>query len=170
MLTYYYNCNAKDGESKVVDRSWVSTHSGYDPEVYTAEEMAALGFYKYNPSPVPLFNRDIYCLKDGVIIDSLEVNQVLTVEALPLGQSKSTFTQRVNSQAHTLLSPTDWMVVRQAESGIAIPAEISAWREAVRAEAQLKKESIGDCKTAKRLEAYVSSEDYSTWPTLPTPN
>jgi hypothetical protein len=169
-MLYYYNSNAEGDDPKVVDKNWISFYKGIDPSKVSPEDLAAQGFYSYTRPEVPQYNEDIYSISWEFTVEGFNATEIHSLEALPLGQSKGVLIQRVNSQAYSLLSPTDWVVVRQAESGVAIPAEISTWREAVRAEAQLKKESIEDCKTAKRLEAYVSSEDYLTWPTLSTPN
>jgi len=38
----------------------------------------------------------------------------------------------INSQAGGLLQATDWMVVRAAEGGTAVPSDITTWRAAVR--------------------------------------
>ena len=38
----------------------------------------------------------------------------------------------INSQAGGLLQDTDWMVVRAAEGGTAVPSDIATWRAAVR--------------------------------------
>ena len=38
----------------------------------------------------------------------------------------------INAQAAGNLSPTDWMVVRAAEGGTAVPSDIATWRAAVR--------------------------------------
>ena len=38
----------------------------------------------------------------------------------------------INSQAGGLLQGTDWMVVRAAEGGTAVPSDIATWRAAVR--------------------------------------
>ena len=39
---------------------------------------------------------------------------------------------RINAQAGGILQPTDWMVVRAAEGGTAVPSDIATWRAAVR--------------------------------------
>jgi hypothetical protein len=38
----------------------------------------------------------------------------------------------INSQAGGILQPTDWMVIRAAEGGTAVPSDIATWRAAVR--------------------------------------
>ena len=38
----------------------------------------------------------------------------------------------INAQAGVILQPTDWMVVRAAEGGTAVPSDIATWRAAVR--------------------------------------
>jgi len=38
----------------------------------------------------------------------------------------------INAQAGGILQSTDWMVVRAAEGGTAVPSDIATWRAAVR--------------------------------------
>lgn len=46
---------------------------------------------------------------------------------------KSTFKAQVKAQAGGLLQGTDWYVIRETESGVATPIEVSNYRSAVRA-------------------------------------
>jgi hypothetical protein len=45
---------------------------------------------------------------------------------------KSNHVARIKSQAAGLLQTTDWYVIRNAESGVSIPANVSTYRTAVR--------------------------------------
>ena len=52
-----------------------------------------------------------------------------------LDDLKTEWDRRVNEIAYSLLSPSDWMVVRKQEIGTEIPAEWSTYRAAVRSAA-----------------------------------
>ena len=48
---------------------------------------------------------------------------------------KYKFKENINSQAGSILSDTDWMVIREADGGTAIPSNIKTWRASVRTKA-----------------------------------
>jgi len=63
---------------------------------------------------------------DGNAINDEDGNQIVTLGL------KSQAIATVKAQAGGLLAPTDWMVVRSAENGTDIPADVLAYRAAVR--------------------------------------
>ena len=48
---------------------------------------------------------------------------------------KTTFKNAVKDQQGSLLSQTDWAIIRKADKGTAIPSNIQTWRDAIRATA-----------------------------------
>jgi len=69
---------------------------------------------------------------------------------------KSNAIATVKAQAGGLLAPTDWMVVRSAENGTDIPADVLAYRAAVR----LASETIETAITAvTTLDAFIALYD-----------
>ena len=52
-----------------------------------------------------------------------------------LNKELSDFKEKINQQAASILQPTDWMVVRAAEGGTAVPSSITTKRAAVRTKA-----------------------------------
>jgi hypothetical protein len=64
---------------------------------------------------------------DGNAVNDADGNQIVTLGL------KSNAIATVKAQAGGLLAPTDWMVVRSAENGTDIPADVLAYRAAVRA-------------------------------------
>ena len=64
--------------------------------------------------------------EDGNAINDADGNQIVTLGL------KSQAIATVKAQAGGLLAPTDWMVVRSAENGTDIPADVLAYRAAVR--------------------------------------
>jgi len=69
--------------------------------------------------------------------------------------------------SNTLLVPTDWQVVREADNGTAMDAEWKAWRQSVRAAAAEKVTAIEATTTTDELAAYITGGTYSTWPNDP---
>jgi hypothetical protein len=73
---------------------------------------------------------------------------------------KYKYKQTINSQAGGLLQDTDWMVVRAAEGGTAVPSEITTWRAAVRTKANAMQVQIGNAANVDALAAlYVYNDD-----------
>jgi hypothetical protein len=66
----------------------------------------------------------------------------------------------INLQAGGLLQDTDWMVVRAAEGGTAVPSAITTWRAAVRTKANAMCTAIGNAADIDALIAlYVYNDD-----------
>ena len=69
---------------------------------------------------------------------------LLNLAAIPEGKSvgdvktpgiRKNHISNINAQAASILQPTDWMVVRAAEGGTAVPSSITTKRAAVRTKA-----------------------------------
>ena len=69
--------------------------------------------------------------------------------------------------ANSLLTPTDWMVVREADNGTVVNADWKAWREAVRHAANEKVLYIGTTNDTPDLAAYITGGTYNVWPNDP---
>ena len=69
--------------------------------------------------------------------------------------------------AGSLLTPTDWQIIREADNGTAIDADWKAWRESVRVAAGTKVAAIEATADTDELAAYVLSSDYTSWPRDP---
>lgn len=72
---------------------------------------------------------------------------------------------QTKTTANTLLAPTDWMVIREADNGTQCPAGIRAWREAIRIATGLKIAEIEDSVDSAELAEYLVGGDYHVWPT-----
>ena len=73
---------------------------------------------------------------------------------------KYNYKQTINQQAGGLLQDTDWMVVRAAEGGTAVPSAITTWRAAVRTKANAMCTAIGNAADIDALIAlYVYNDD-----------
>ena len=60
------------------------------------------------------------------------VSRTWTNTAKTLSTVQSKKVEDAKRTANTMLSPTDWYVVRKAETDVAVPSEISAYRTAIR--------------------------------------
>ena len=65
----------------------------------------------------------------------------------------------INSQASGLLQDTDWMVVRAAEGGTAVPSATTTWRAAVRTKANAMQVQIGNAANVDALAALYIYND-----------
>jgi hypothetical protein len=77
--------------------------------------------------------------------------------------------QVINQQAAGNLAPTDWMVVRAAEGGTAVPSDITTSRAAVRTKANEMCTAIDDAADVDALAAlYVYTDGVRPLGELPT--
>lgn len=74
---------------------------------------------------------------------------------------KANLVSQVKSTASSLLSPTDWKIVRFIETALPVGAEITAYREAVRAASNANETAINACVTMFEIESLQL-----TWPEL----
>lgn len=76
------------------------------------------------------------------------------------------WTAQTRTTAGTLLQPTDWMVIREADNGITVDPAIRTWREEIRLACGSKVYEIEQTVSTDALAAYVTSSEYSIWPML----
>jgi hypothetical protein len=74
---------------------------------------------------------------------------------------KSQWVAQIKDTAGSLLSKTDWMVIRKAERDVAIPESTQAYRAAVVAEADRIEEAIKACTSVEELIAVINNQ---SWP------
>ena len=75
---------------------------------------------------------------------------------------KTHYKSVINSQAGGLLQDTDWMVVRAAEGGTAVPSSITTWRAAVRTKANAMQVQIDNAANVDALAALYVYNDADT--------
>jgi hypothetical protein len=73
------------------------------------------------------------------------------------------WSEQTRTTAGTLLSPTDWMIIREADNDTPIPADIKTARQNTRVLCHHKVNTIGITTTTPELATYVTSPDYSSW-------
>lgn len=70
---------------------------------------------------------------------------------------------QTKATAGTLLQPTDWQVIREADNGTAMSAETKAERQAIRDKSAEKVAAIEATTSTEELAAYITNSDYSQW-------
>jgi hypothetical protein len=87
------------------------------------------------------------------------------VQLVTLGV-RSELKAEVKQQQGSLLSQTDWSVVRKSEKTTAIPSNISTWRDAIRAKATAMEDAIDGAANTEAVAAlflsYTLEDDGST--------
>ena len=80
------------------------------------------------------------------------------------GQLVDQWTAQTRITAGTLLTPTDWQVIRQSDNGTEMSANVKELREEIRLAAGVKNAAITATTNTDELAAYITGADYSTWP------
>jgi len=77
------------------------------------------------------------------------------------------WTQQTRHTANTLLTPTDWVIIREADNGIPADPVIKTWREEIRLACGSKVYEIEQTTDTPVLAAYITGPDYPAWPADP---
>ena len=75
--------------------------------------------------------------------------------------------QQTRTTANTLLAPTDWIIIREADNGKVADPVLKTWREEIRLAAGSKKYEIEHTSDTDALAAYITGPDYPAWPVDP---
>ena len=71
---------------------------------------------------------------------------------------------QTRTTANTLLAPTDWIIIREADNGKAADPLLKTWREDVRVATGVKVTAIRDTADTPALAAYITGTEYPVWP------
>ena len=74
------------------------------------------------------------------------------------------WTQQTRTTANTLLAPTDWIIIREADNGKAADPAIKTWRENIRLATGTKITAITGTADTDELAAYITGAEYPVWP------
>lgn len=121
----------------------------------TPEERAAIGITEIPEYPRP---------DDRFYIVTQNADWTWTTTPKDLSQLKSQWNDIILHQAYGLLLPSDWMIVRQAETQVAVPAAWLTYRSAVRTKA---KAVIAAITAAVDVEALIVAVSGVEWPVDP---
>lgn len=124
-------------------------------ETFTYYDSVSVGGTTYTNTVV-----GAYGTATPMSLDDTTTTDPVTGETTTTPGLKSNAISVQNQQAYGLLQPSDWYVVRQAENGVAIPADWDTWRESIRTTYQSQVTMINACTTVPQLQAlYVYSDD-----------
>jgi hypothetical protein len=74
---------------------------------------------------------------------------------------------QTRATANSLLSPTDWIIIREADNGKTADPVLKTWREEIRLAAGSKNYEIEQTADTAALAAYITGADYPAWPADP---
>ena len=152
-----------DGKPLALDRPFVAHGTQYPANwlrLATPAERAAIGITEA-PDPRPYDQRFYWgWTASGTLIPKDHEQLVYQ------------WSDQTSTTANTLLTPTDWMVVREADNGKVMPSGIKNWRQSVRLACEDKITMLSSTKTTDELANYVTytspsggaPTDYNYWP------
>ena len=143
--------------------------------LWTASELEAIGIYEIVIDNTNLKDKEYYIntnqsfdFADGVVTASYgtatakAIDDVTDEDGNVTRGLKYNHKQIINSQAGGLLQSTDWMVVRAAEGGTAVPSDIATWRAAVRTKSNDMCTAINNAENVDALAALYTYTNTGT--------
>lgn len=82
------------------------------------------------------------------------------------------WSDQTRQTANSLLQPTDWIIIREADNGSVADPDLKTWRQSVRIAAGSKVAALEATQTTEELADYVTGPDYPVWPSqnpIPAP-
>ena len=120
-----------------------------------------------NPIPKQLEDEEVTVWED-IVIETDGVSGIAsTSRTYTQTGLKTQWKQEQDQTAYSLLSPTDWYVIRNIESGTEIPVGITSYRAAVRDMTNQRKAHID---TATSMESFIGITTFCgcEWPENPS--
>ena len=144
-----------NGEPLAIDTPFTADDIQYPANwlrLSTPEEKEAIGITEV-PDPEPYDQRFYWGYDaDGNLIPKDH------------GELVEQWVAQTKQTAGSLLAPTDWYIVRQAETGVVTPPETLFYRLALRAACGGKEDQINVTTTTDELVAYLTGANYPVWP------
>ena len=131
-----------DSEGRQYPRNWL--------KLTTIEEKQAIGITEEPDPVVASYDQRFYWSAEN---------------PKDLDQLKENWTAQVKQTAGTLLAPTDWYIVRQAENSTSIPADVLTRRAEIRTFSGEKEAGIAAATTVEEFVDYVTGADFGRWET-----
>ena len=113
--------------------------------------LASLGILPYREESI---NQRYYWQGQLTIVDGVGT---YTTTPKDVDGLKEDMISKVRTQVGARIQPTDWMVIREADGGSAMPADIKAYRAAVRAEGNTKETEINALSTLEDIILYEAT-------------
>lgn len=96
--------------------------------------------------------------------DGLSVVNTKTYIPKDLAVVKKSYFDSINNTAHSILVHTDWRVVKKMETGKELPANVGAFRAAVRKHCNDTQDLVNAASTVTELSNVLGDETYHKWP------
>ena len=122
----------------------------------TAEEKTALGI-TYEADPAPFDSKYYFSAGNPRQLDNGTDDEGNTTYGI-----RPNIVQQQKDTAASLLSNTDWYVTRKSETDVAIPANVTTYRTAVRTVCNTREAEIAAVSTTEALEALMKAPDKIT--------
>ena len=89
---------------------------------------------------------------------------------IPIADLKATWIQKQKDTANKLLTNTDWLIIRKAEAGTAVPSDTATYRTAVRTKCKEREDQITACSDTDALSTLINTAEgesggLTAWPT-----
>lgn len=154
-----------NGKPLALDRPFVANGTQYPANwlrLSTLAEKTAIGITEV-PDPAPYDQRFYWGWTASGTLIPKDHDQLVTQ-----------WSEQTKQTANSLLTPTDWMVVRESDNGTVVPSGIRGWRQDIRYACEGKLTSIMLTRTTEELANYVTytspsgglPSDYNYWPNL----
>ena len=184
-----------NGRTITVGRAWTADNGVQNPanwHIWSASEKVAAGVVEIVEDTPP--DSRLYHWgqnSDGTItstakslpdVDAVDENNKAILDKdgnqVVIRGVKYNLKQEVKQQQGSLLSQTDWAVIREADNDTAIPSNIVTWRDAIRVKATAMEDAIDGAANTNAIAAlfitYTRNDDGSTtksgilydWPEL----
>ena len=123
----------------------------------TLQEKEAIGIVEVPDPPNPSYDQRFYWGydADGHLIPKDHTQLV------------EQWTNQTRQTANTLLAPTDWIIIREADNGKAADPALKQWREDIRLATGTKNAAITATADTDELAAYITGSAYPIWPSDP---
>jgi hypothetical protein len=169
-----------DNQTIRAGQSWRNSDGVLHPStwnLWSDEEKEAAGIIQIVLQPLPderLYTS--YHNEDGTVNQTAKALEDSGSGDTLVKGVKTTLKQEVKSQQWQLLAQTDWVIIRKADAGTAVPSDIQTWRDAIRAKATEMEEAIdnaADTDAVATLFVVWDSDENKTgilydWPELVT--
>ena len=147
----------RSGQTLRAGKSWRDENGIQHPgnwNIWSADEKAAAGITEIvleSPPDSRLYtwsqNADSTINKTAKNLDDTGSGETLVLGV------KSTLKEEVNRQQNSLLSKTDWQIVRKADKSTAIDSKVQTWRDAIRTKGDEMKTAIDNAANTDAVEA-----------------
>lgn len=88
------------------------------------------------------------------VVESVNGAQVTYVNTpKDLSELKAREVANVNATAYSILLPSDWIVIKAIETGVAMPIAWSDWRQTIRVQARDQVAAVNACVSVESLSA-----------------